>query len=426
MSDGGATRAPAPVSALHEAALRIADAFVTDIDPVATVGAPVRSTVGDEPVDLVAVGKASRAMARAVVDAGVRIRRRLLVGAETDEPGPTDEPDVVVGDHPVVGARSLAAGDALVDFLRSGPEDGVTVFLVSGGGSSLCARPAPPVRLDDLTALWHCALASGLDIGELNTIRTATSAIAGGAVRRHVRSEWSASFVAVDNLVTGAPGTSSGLTYDTIGDVGRVSHLLARAGVGTDEARRFRAAVPAHNELLAGLAPPHENVVVADPTVVRDVTMKRARDEGFTVIDAGVLLGDAEDCASTFFDAFAAAPSGRVCVVGVGELTVRVDGGGRGGRCQHFALAASRLLATLPQASVLVARATDGRDHLPGVGGAWVDSTTCTRALREGVDIDAALARCDSHTALSSLQQLIDGRATGWNLCDVYVACAVS
>lgn len=410
---------------LRDAALRIADAFC-DVDPATVIGSPVRSVVGDEPVDLVGVGKASRAMAAAVAAAGVRVRRRLLICDDAAAQEAPSDPDVVVGDHPVVGERSRAAADALESFLQSAPSEGVTAFLVSGGGSSLCAKPASPVSLGDLSTLWRGALAIGLDIGDLNVIRTATSAIAGGAVRRHVRTARSVSFVAVDNLITGARGTASGLTYDTWGDADRVASLLARAGVGSVETSRFLAAVPVHNNLLAGPAPAHENVVVVDPTLVHDLTIRRARDEGFAVVDAGILLGDVTDCASALVDAFASAPSGPVCVVGVGEPTVHVGASGRGGRCQHLALTAARLLATLPQSSVVVARATDGCDHVAGVGGAWVDSATCTRAHRSGVDIDAALAGCDSHAALAALGQIIAGGATGWNLCDVFVACAIS
>lgn len=79
-------------------------------------------------------------------------------------------------------------------------------------------------------------------------------------------------------------------------------------------------------------------------------------------------------------------------------------------------------IAELERDSVFVARASDGRDFVEGVGGAWVDGSTVERARRLDVDWKLVAEANDSHSALGALGQLIEGGHTGWNLCDLYVA----
>jgi glycerate-2-kinase len=71
---------------------------------------------------------------------------------------------------------------------------------------------------------------------------------------------------------------------------------------------------------------------------------------------------------------------------------------------------------------VCVARASDGRDYLTGVAGAWVDQSTVNRATLRGFDWTEIVTRNDSFRALDGLGQIIEGGPTGWNLCDLYVA----
>ena len=81
----------------------------------------------------------------------------------------------------------------------------------------------------------------------------------------------------------------------------------------------------------------------------------------------------------------------------------------------------AEVLAGFERPGVFVARASDGRDFLPGVAGAWIDASTTRKAQELGINWSDVSLRNDTFTGLSALDQLLSGTSTGWNLCDLYI-----
>lgn len=382
----------------------------------------------DSIIDLVAVGKASREMAAATRSIlGDRVRRRLIVcDSESASLDPPD-PDVLVGEHPIPGEGSRYAARALLAFLGAGTEAELTLFLVSGGASSLCSWPETPLEMSDLQRVWAAALENGVDITTLNKVRAATSAIAGGAILRHVRTKRSRSLIMVDNVVSGAEWVGSGLTYEYAPERGEIESLIEQIGLDQDPlGDELRAAFERRTTSMAApVTCAHENTVVADPGMLLQRALAEAGRRGYQVIDMGSRVhGDVQAVCVEW--AHVLEPVSRLggpyCVVGVGEVTVQVRGRGMGGRCQEFAWSMAGVLEHLGRDAAFAARASDGRDFLRGVAGAWVDSSTTKRARALGMDWLQVKQENDSYRGLLAVDQLLSGGHTGWNLCDVYVA----
>jgi hydroxypyruvate reductase len=117
--------------------------------------------------------------------------------------------------------------------------------------------------------------------------------------------------------------------------------------------------------------------------------------------------------------------SAQVCVWG-GESTVQLPPNpGRGGRNQHLALAAARLLAGQPM-MMLLAAGTDGTDGVTDDAGALVDSETCARLTLAGIDADDCMRRADSGTALAASGDLVHTGPTGTNVGDLVIGLKLS
>jgi hydroxypyruvate reductase len=104
-----------------------------------------------------------------------------------------------------------------------------------------------------------------------------------------------------------------------------------------------------------------------------------------------------------------------------GESTVRLPSHpGRGGRNQHLALAAARLLPDYPQL-LLLAAGTDGTDGPTEAAGGLVDADTCGRLALAGLDADDCLSRADAGTALEAAGALVHTGPTGTNVADLVI-----
>ena len=69
---------------------------------------------------------------------------------------------MIEGGHPIPDARSLEAGQRILEFASSLNQEDTLVCLISGGGSAL--GTAPHVPLEDLQALTSLLLSSGARI----------------------------------------------------------------------------------------------------------------------------------------------------------------------------------------------------------------------------------------------------------------------
>jgi glycerate-2-kinase len=167
----------------------------------------------------------------------------------------------------------------------------------------------------------------------------------------------------------------------------------------------------------------HVNLVLGEPAMMLGFAVLEAHHRGYQILDMGAsVTGDVSDVAAQWRATIDAAPDGPVALVGVGEVTVKVSGEGEGGRSQEFAWLMAEVLAHSRRHGAFVAQASDGRDYVEDVAGAWVDGTTLAKTIARGIDWASIAESHDTYPALRSLGQLIDGEHTGWNLCDIYVA----
>lgn len=384
-------------------------------------------------VHLIALGKAAVPMARAAVGILAELRVEpaggIVVTAVAAQP-PHRRMALCVGDHPVPGARSLAAAIALgksVAHVRPGDECWI---LLSGGTTSLVAAPIDGISPDSLAGIFGLLHARGLDISSMNGVRKRFLRWGAGRLATalgHAKVRVLAvSDVPGDNPASIGSGPCSA-------DVLTAGDVYARL-VSSDLLERFPADARRH---LAGLIgnSAADTVKPGDPRVanVRYEVIARngdavagaralARSRGYYVLVEG-LSGEAGSAGKMVAQRLlggAASPS-PCCLIYGGETTVSLgETHGNGGRCQELALAAAHALDG--QSAALLAAGTDGRDGPTDAAGAVVDGQTWRRIVDAGNDPAAALERHDSYAVLDSVGALIRRGATDTNVMDLVIA----
>jgi glycerate 2-kinase len=366
---------------------------------------------------VIGAGKASAAMA-AAVEAHWQGDLSGLVVTRYDHAVPCRRIEIVEAAHPVPDAAGEAAARRIRDLVQGlGPDD-LVLALMSGGGSSLLALPAPGLTLDDKQAVAKALLRSGASIDEMNCVRKHLSAIKGG---RLAAAAHPARLVAL--MISDVPGDDPAVIASgpTVGDpTTRHDALALIAKYGIDLAPHVRAHLD--SDACESVKPgdprlaTSEVVMVATPQASLEAAAAVAREAGITPVILGDSLeGEARDVAKVMAGiarqvARHGQPAARPCVLlSGGETTVTVKGDGKGGRNVEFLLALAVALDGAPGISALAAD-TDGVDGAEEVAGAWISDDTLRKAAAIGVDAKASLARNDGHGFFAALgQQLVTG-----------------
>jgi hydroxypyruvate reductase len=341
-------------------------------------------------VSVFAIGKAASAMTAGAYEAlGPRVSRTLLItkqGHVDPDVRGLREVTVIESSHPVPDERSLAAGEALLRALSVLGKDDSSLFLISGGASSLVEVLNTGFTLEHLQALNREALAEGFSIGRINERRARLSRIKAGGVARLLLDR-----PAMALFISDVPGDDP----DVIG-----SGLLGEPKEGP------RAEVIRE--------------VIANVDQAVDAAIEAAAARGFELARLpGRFDGVCADVAREFVERLRAC-EGEGLVWG-GESTVKLSGApGRGGRNQHLALAAARMLRPAEPIMILAA-GTDGTDGPTEDAGAIVDAGTVERAELAGVDVERAWRQFDSGTALEAAEDLVHTGPTGTNVGDILI-----
>jgi hydroxypyruvate reductase len=374
-------------------------------------------------------GKAGAAMACAVEAVlGDRIAEGFVV-VKDGYTLPTRVVELAEAGHPVPDRRGQAAAERMLSLARSaGPRD-LVIFLISGGGSALLPAPAPPLTLEEKQDVTRLLLAAGADIGELNAVRKHLSMLKGGQLARAAGPARVLTLLLSDvigdpfDVIASGPTAPDPTTFADALDVLKRRRVLDRVAASIVDRLRAGARGEIAETPKAGesLFTKVTHVVVGNNRLVVDAAARAADRLGYAPrIATAALKGEAREAARTFVAQARSLPP-RGCLIAGGETTVTVRGGGRGGRCQEFALAAALSLQPDDGLTVLAA-GTDGNDGPTDAAGAVVDAGTPERGRAAGHDPDRALADNDSHTFLSAAGDVIVTGPTNTNLLDLYVA----
>ncbi|RLK11210.1 glycerate kinase type-2 family protein [Ruegeria conchae] len=333
----------------------------------------------ERPDQILAVGKAAGAMARAAANQFGAVPT-LVVTKDGHSDGLPAHVDVIESSHPVPDDRSLAGGRALRETIESMEHDSSLLLLVSGGASSLAEDLMPGFSLDDLEALNQRLLGDGLDIRAMNAERRKLSRIKGGG------------------LLSSFPGKK--VTVLAISDVPGDDLGVIGSGIGAlPDAPRFAA----------------QTSIIASNEHARNAAAQTAEQAGFVVLaNAEALHDDYLSVATAIGERLRHMPKG-VMVFGGEPTVVLPDQPGRGGRNQALALALAHEIEGQRDITVIVG-GTDGTDGPTDAAGAIVTGETWSDEAQE------YLNNADSGSFLAKAGALLVTGPTGTNVMDLVIA----
>ncbi len=331
---------------------------------------------------------------------------------------------VIEGGHPIPDARSHYAGEKVLEFVSSLHEDDTLICLISGGGSALVT--APYVPLEDLQTLTSLLLASGARIDEINTLRRQLDRIKGGGLARATKAKI-INLILSDVIGNPLEAIASGPTVPDQTTREDAIAILKKYDLEKQVPNSIYSYLESNsllldNEKQTSRLEAVQNIIIGDNKLAAQAALKQAEFEGF---QAEILMNDLQGEAHEVGDMLAnklrnelTKRSRPFCLIAGGETTVKVRGGGRGGRNQELALSALNELKGLDDV-MLISLATDGDDGPTDAAGAVVTGESAQRAESLGLDAADYLSRNDAYPFFQSLGDLLKPGPTGTNVNDL-------
>jgi glycerate 2-kinase len=399
------------------------------------VGGAMLDLASFERICAAAVGKASVAMARGLVELLAPDLRAdgIVVTPFPAKSVPSGFRAIVAG-HPVPNEGSFAAGRAILDLLRVTNERTLLFFLLSGGGSALVEQPLDPaIGLKDVQALSRLLVTCGASIDEINAVRKHLSAVKGGRLAIAASAAMKVTLGVTDVPDGRESALASGPTLPDPTTVSDACGVIERYGLLGKLPAAVRARFESPETLL-------ETPKAGDPAFRHSVfQLLLGRDDLFHPAHrAAEAVGFVTACDNTTDDwpveraadflltqlaeMKRANPGRPAAVIADGEVSSPVTGDGVGGRNSAFVLCCVEKIAG--QRVAVLSAGTDGIDGSSPAAGAIADGESSARAHALGMSPGEYFRRSDSYTFFKNLNDAIEIGPTGNNLRDLRVLLA--
>jgi glycerate 2-kinase len=397
--------------------------------------------VGDRPyildrykrIFLVGAGKGTAPMAKAIEDI---LEERLTDGLIIVKYGhgiPLEKTQILEAGHPIPDEAGLSATAKLLKRAQECTDEDLILCAFTGGGSALLPAPSSPITLDQKQATTRLLLECGATIYEINAIRKHLSRSKGGWLAKEAYPATIVSLLLSDVIGDRLDVIASGPTIPDESTYSDCINIIDRYELSE---RLPSAVVDYFTKGVTGSLP--ETPKADDPVFARVQTLivgnnrecllaakERALSLGYnTIVLSSQIEGEAREVAHVVAAIGKEISQANLpvappaCVIGGGETTVTIHGGGKGGRNQELALACAVAIDGWERISLLSA-GTDGTDGPTDAAGAIVNGTTCKRARQKKMDPREFLLANDSYAFFESLGDLLKTGPTRTNVMDI-------
>jgi len=386
-------------------------------------------------VYLLSIGKAASAMAMETEKIlGDRIINGLVV-TKYHHSLPLQYCKTIEAGHPVPDDNSVAAAIAVTKFLQQLKPTDILLCCISGGASALLADVAPGVTLQDLQQLSGLLLQCGAGIHEMNTVRKHLSTLKGGRLVSLANGASITAFIISDVQGDDTSVIASGLTAGDASTFADAWHVLEKYGltgkvpssIATHITNGIKQTIPEGPKPVDAIFSHVQNLVTGTNAVALRAGMAEAEKLGFTAeIINGHLDGEAEMAAKQFVHTLLNYHQKiPACLLMGGETTVTVKGKGKGGRNQHFVLAAIaelwKLQVPVEKIPVILSGGTDGSDGPTDAAGAFVDKEIYKRIQHLDLNPFEYLADNNAYEFFRQVNGLLITGPTQTNVTDIVV-----
>ena len=341
---------------------------------------------------------------------------------------------ITEGAHPVPDEQCVMAVKQTIQLLAKATEEDIIICLISGGASALWCDVPDGITLKEVQSTFDKLIKCGATIQEMNTVRKHLSSVKGGQLIRYCNGAKVFSLIISDvpgddiSVIASGPTVGDATTFEDAYAILIKYHLFHHLpnSIQTHIVNGVEGVIADTPTPGDALFQSTYNTIIGNNKTAIQAAARKANDLGYTVyINNKIITGNAEEEARKLIHVARQYKGTKpVCIIQGGETTVKVTGNGKGGRNQHFVLAALHELADNNDATdvLILSGGTDGTDGSTNATGAIGDKETIYIALQKNISFEEYLYNHNAYHFFEQTGGLIMTGATQTNVMDIMLA----
>lgn len=335
--------------------------------------------------------------------------------------------------HPLPNEESLKASNEIITLLKNTDKNDLVLVLISGGGSALLSLPVNSISLKEKIIVNKLLLNSGANINEINTVRKHLSKIKGGNFTKECFPAKTHSLILSDVIGDDLSSIASGLTVPDPSTFFDAKKILNKYDLWKkipksvnsyikDGMKNSFMETPKPNDIIFRNS--KETIIGSNSISVNEIKKYCERINIESLIWKKDLHGDVKEKAKELVDEIRNKRfKSPIIIVSGGETTVKIQGDGKGGRNQEFALYfclfAKKKLPNIKY--TFLSAGTDGKDGPTDAAGGVIDQNSFNKIKKMGLNLERELFNNNSYHVLQVINSLVIINGTNTNVADIQI-----
>ena len=333
--------------------------------------------------------------------------------------------------HPIPNRNGLEASIFLENYLGKLEKNDLVLIFISGGGSALAPYPVDGISLEEKIIINKILLESGANIKEINIVRKHLSKLKGGNLVKICNPAYVHSFILSDVIGDDLSSIASGMTTYDNSTFKDVKKILNKYKIWTKIPKNIKNHIN-NGEKKKELETPEKNnkifrktnntLIGSNNLCLNNMKNLCKKYNINSKIWFKNIDGDVKKISKKFSNNIKKIKyKTPVLLISGGETTVKVNGKGKGGRNQEFALYfAIEMKKINPSKSFIILSAgTDGRDGPTNAAGGILNQGSLEKIKNKKVNLEKELLNNNSYQVLKKINSLVIIDGTNTNVADV-------
>ena len=333
--------------------------------------------------------------------------------------------------HPIPNRNGLEASIFLENYLGKLEKNDLVLIFISGGGSALAPYPVDGISLEEKIIINKILLESGANIKEINVVRKHLSKLKGGNLVKICNPAYVHSFILSDVIGDDLSSIASGMTTYDNSTFRDVKKILNKYKIWTKIPKNIKNHIN-NGEKKKELETPEKNnqifrktnntLIGSNNLCLNNIKNLCKKYNINSKIWFKNIDGDVKKISKKFSNNIKKIKyKTPVLLISGGETTVKVNGKGKGGRNQEFALYfAIEMKKINPSKSFIILSAgTDGRDGPTNAAGGILNEGSLEKIKNKKVNLKKELLNNNSYQVLKKINSLVIIDGTNTNVADV-------